>query len=92
MRFFTAPALAGNVDATATTKLKTAQTKAREFVKDQLESLGAERYVPPLGVVIPKLNLLDRDFRPDLVPPGQISPRRGSVVNQPEAESLWDAA
>lgn len=83
---FTAPAMAANVDATATLKVKTAQTQAREFVKDQMELLGAKRAKPS---VLLNLGQLNQEYRPDLLQPGQISPRRGSLVGQSAAEKLW---
>jgi hypothetical protein len=91
LRYFTAPALAGNVDATANKTVKEKQTQAREFMKDQLESMGAPRYVPPTGIVIPKLNLPDRNWDPDLLQPGEISPRRGPQISLAVAQKIWDA-
>lgn len=90
LNYFTAPARAGNVEATASDAVKDAQTQAREFVKDQLEAIGAKRHVPAAGsVLIPKLNLPARDFRPDLLDEGEISPRRGAPVSKALAETLW---
>jgi hypothetical protein len=91
LKYFTLPALADNVDATATLAVKQAQNIAREYVKDTLELMGAKRYAPPLGVVIPKLNLPERPVTPDLVPDGMLSPRRwGTTVTKTMAETAWE--
>lgn len=90
LRAFTAPATADNVDPTGLSAVRIAQTKSREFLKDQLRSLGAtEAALPP---TIPKLNLPQRDFRPDLLQPGEVSPRRYPAIDATEAAKLWVVA
>ena len=87
-RLFTAPAEADNVAATGSAKVKRAQTRTREFMKDRLVDLGAKRASLPIS--IPKLNLPEREWRPDLIQPGEISPRRGTVVTEIEANTHWN--
>nr|WP_057927683.1 hypothetical protein [Burkholderia ambifaria] len=89
LNYFTAPALASNVDATASGKVKKAQTQAREFMKDQLESIGAKRATGSTSIVIPKLNLPTREWKPDALNPGEVSPRRGSPISLSVAELSW---
>jgi hypothetical protein len=84
LNYFTAPALAVNVepDPSVSIKVRTAQTKAREYTKDRVVDMGATR--------VPSLDLsLTRPFRPDTVGPKQVSPRRGPPVTKAEAEGLW---
>lgn len=85
---FTAPASADNLDADATKAEKLRQTQAREYWKDRLEQLGAKRYQPPPGIVIPRLNLPTRDWRPDLMAEGEISPRRGPVITFKKMDAI----
>jgi len=81
---FTMPATASNVttDASVTAAEKEVQARIREYMKDQLELFGAKRSTAVRAttapVTVPKLDLdlLKRPAAPELLNPGEISPRR----------------
>lgn len=81
---FTMPAMASNVTthASVTDAEKEVQTLIREYMKDQLELMGAKRSTAVRATAtppkVPKLNLdlLKRPAAPELLNPGEISPRR----------------
>jgi len=90
-RNFTLPATASNMTTekvvSAAEKLK--QLKAREFMKDQLVAQGAVRSTKVRATVPPlKLNAIDRPAAPELLNPGEVSPRRGPIVTFAEIEPL----
>lgn len=81
---FTGPAMASNLAAQGSIQAKTAQTMAREFLKDTLELYGAKRSLKPLNT-----QNLNHPWQPDQLKEGEVSPRRGAAVTLPQANKAW---